>query len=81
MSSGSRTPALIIIEPHDWMLPGEGSSASFQKALAKYDWELLIKGENLFYFRTTAHAPRGDDSLAAKTGDASLTARPVALVL
>lgn len=43
--------ALIIIEPHDWMLPGQGSSANFQKAMARCDHEILVKGENLFYFK------------------------------
>ena len=68
------TPALIIIEPHDWMFPGEGSSASFQKALAKYDWELLIKGENLFYFRLPERAKRHDESQTAKGNGSPVSA-------
>lgn len=42
--------ALIIIELHDWMLPMQGSSKSFLKEICKLDFELLQKGENLFFF-------------------------------
>lgn len=42
---------MIAVEPHDWMLPGQGTSLSFQKALAPHGFELFIKGENLLYVR------------------------------
>lgn len=42
--------ALIIIELHDWMLPMQGSSKKFLEAISKLDFELLHKGENLFFF-------------------------------
>lgn len=42
--------ALIIIELHDWMLPMQGSSQSFLKTISQFDFELLHKGENLFFF-------------------------------
>jgi hypothetical protein len=38
-----------VIEPHDWMLPGELSSRSFQEAMVRYPFELCIRGENLMY--------------------------------
>ena len=41
----------IAVEPHDWMLPGKGTSLSFQKALAPHGFEVFIKGENLLYVR------------------------------
>jgi FkbM family methyltransferase len=41
----------VIIEPHDWMMPGEGRSLPFQKAMAQYRYELLVSGENIFYFK------------------------------
>jgi FkbM family methyltransferase len=44
-------PAAVLIEPHDWMLPGKGSSLSLQKAMARHDFEMLLKGENLIYVR------------------------------
>lgn len=42
---------VVIIEPHDWMLPGQHSSRSFQKAMAAHDFELFLSGENLIYVR------------------------------
>ena len=42
--------ALIIIELHDWMLPLQGSSKPFLEAISRLDFELLHKGENLFFF-------------------------------
>lgn len=41
----------LIIEPHDWLFPGRYSSHSFQAATAGERFELLIRGENLFYIR------------------------------
>jgi FkbM family methyltransferase len=43
--------ALVMIEPHDWMFPGEFSSATLQRTMAQQRFELLISGENLFYVR------------------------------
>jgi FkbM family methyltransferase len=45
-----RDATVIVIEPHDWMLPGQKSSSSFQKALAQHDFEVVLSGENLMYF-------------------------------
>jgi FkbM family methyltransferase len=42
---------VAIIEPHDWMLPGELSSRTFQQAMGRNPFELCIKGENLLYVR------------------------------
>jgi FkbM family methyltransferase len=39
----------IYIEPHDWMLPGQRSSAGFQKAMGERAFELILAGENLLY--------------------------------
>lgn len=41
--------AAIIIEPHDWLLPGAGTSKSFQRALLGKDREILLLGENLVF--------------------------------
>ena len=41
----------VIIEPHDWMLPGKGTSRNFQKVMARHDFEILLRGENLIYVR------------------------------
>ncbi len=40
----------VIIEPHDWMLPGRNTSREFQRAIAVEDFEIVIRGENLLYF-------------------------------
>jgi FkbM family methyltransferase len=42
---------VVIIEPHDWMLPGQSSSRSFQEAMTRCPFELHIRGENLLYVR------------------------------
>jgi hypothetical protein len=41
----------VIIEPHDWMLPGEMSSRTFQQAMAQHPFELYMRGENIIYAR------------------------------
>ena len=41
----------VIIELHDWMLPGQGTSLAFQKAIAQYDFEVFSKGENFSYIK------------------------------
>lgn len=42
---------VIIIEIHDWMLPGEGISSNLLAALGGRNRDLLFKGENLFSIR------------------------------
>lgn len=42
---------LIYVEPHDWLLPGKGTSRTFQRAMGERDFEILISGENLVYVR------------------------------
>jgi FkbM family methyltransferase len=41
---------MIVIELHDWMLPGQGNSRNFLKALAAYDFDFMFRGENVFCF-------------------------------
>jgi FkbM family methyltransferase len=40
---------LVLIEPHDWMMPGQFSSRNFQSEMGKRGYELFINGENLIY--------------------------------
>lgn len=42
-----RDIAVLVIEPHDYMLPG--TSQNLQKVMARYDFDLLISSENLVY--------------------------------
>jgi FkbM family methyltransferase len=41
---------LVIIELHDWMLPGEGCSRNFFNSICKFDFDVLVRGENTFCF-------------------------------
>lgn len=43
--------ALVIVELHDWMLPGTAGARPVIGALAARDRDFLIKGENVFSFR------------------------------
>lgn len=43
--------AAVILEPHDWMLPGQYTSVPFQQAMGTRRFELLHRGENIFYIR------------------------------
>lgn len=41
----------VIIEPHDWMLPGQHSSKTFMQAMSSRNFEIFIVGENLLFLR------------------------------
>jgi FkbM family methyltransferase len=43
--------SVLIIELHDWMLPGQKSSLPFQKAIFSRDFEMLISSENLIFVK------------------------------
>lgn len=45
--------ALVIIELHDWMLPGSGSSNNFLRRLAEHNVDVVQRGENLFCFNNS----------------------------
>ncbi len=42
---------LFILELHDWMLPWEGTSRSFQEASAALGLDVLNQGENVFCYQ------------------------------
>jgi FkbM family methyltransferase len=44
------SPALIIVEPHDWLYPGEGVTRTFLQRIAELPIEILIRGDSLFCF-------------------------------
>lgn len=48
---------LIVIELHDWMLPFQGTSRNFMKAIAAHDFDIVYRGENLFCFNKRILAP------------------------
>jgi FkbM family methyltransferase len=41
---------LVIMEPHDWMLPFRASSQNFYQQVSKYSFDILMHGENIFCF-------------------------------
>lgn len=41
----------VILEPHDWMLPGQGTSRAFRQAIGP-EFEMLLSGENLIFVRS-----------------------------
>jgi hypothetical protein len=43
--------SVVIIEPHDRLSPDRSTDRRFQKTLAEYDFDLLISGEVLVYFK------------------------------
>lgn len=45
---------VVFVEPHDWMLPGQGTSRTFQQELGKRNFEVFIMGEILTYVRLPA---------------------------
>lgn len=47
-----RDAQLIVVETHDWLLPGAGTSRNFRRCIAELPIDLLARGENLFCFRT-----------------------------
>lgn len=46
-----REATVVIIEPHDWLMPHAASSRTFQRVFGELDYDLLIRAENLVYVR------------------------------
>jgi FkbM family methyltransferase len=40
---------VVLIEPHDWLLPGQRTSRNFLRAMAAREFEMLVSGENLIF--------------------------------
>lgn len=41
---------VLIIELHDWMLPGRAISRNFLSAISEHDFDFVTRGENVFCF-------------------------------
>lgn len=41
---------LIVIELHDWLLPGVSNSGNFLRAISKRNFDVVHRGENTFCF-------------------------------
>jgi len=48
---------VIIIEPHDWMLPSSANFSTFIKAIADKDRDFVIIGENIFSIQNNLSIP------------------------
>ncbi len=46
--------AMIMIEIHDWLLPGQGTSRNLFRALGQYPYDVVLSGENMILFRLPA---------------------------
>jgi FkbM family methyltransferase len=42
--------ALIVIELHDWLFPGQATSRNFLRTIAAHDFDFVWRGENAFCF-------------------------------
>lgn len=42
---------VVFAEPHDWMLPGKGTSRTLQRAMSDGEREILVSGDNLIWVR------------------------------
>jgi hypothetical protein len=62
---------VVHIEPHDWMMPGKGTSLTFQRAMAEHKYEMFLAGEILTYVRLREDRNRSHQVSAA---DQPLTA-------
>ena len=41
---------MLIIELHDWLFPGEKKSKNFINSMARHDFDMITRGENIFCF-------------------------------
>ena len=61
-TSWMRRFPLIIIELHDWMLPLSGNARNFLHAVARYEFDIVQRSENLFLFNREILAPQAAES-------------------
>ena len=50
---------VVIIELHDWLMPGKGTSRNFFKRLSENDFDVVLQGENLLLFKILPPAATG----------------------
>ena len=56
---------LLIIELHDWLLPGEGTSKNLFKRIGENDVDVILQGENLLLFKNVVRNAAVNESLPA----------------
>jgi FkbM family methyltransferase len=56
----------MVIELHDWLLPGQGTSTNLFRRLGEQPFDVVLQGENLLVFRAPEQAgTRLDGQVAA----------------
>jgi FkbM family methyltransferase len=48
---------LLIIELHDWLLPGKSNSQNFLRAISSFNFDFVYRGENVFCFNNDLLLP------------------------
>jgi FkbM family methyltransferase len=48
---------LLIIELHDWLLPGKSNSKNFLRAISSMNFDFVYRGENVFCFNNDLLLP------------------------
>jgi FkbM family methyltransferase len=56
--------AVLIIELHDWLMPGQGTSKNFFKRLAENNFDVVLRGENLLLFQVPDQAAKAAQPLS-----------------
>ena len=69
---------MLIIELHDWMLPGECNSKNFLRAISQYDRDFVHIAENIFSMKTgpAAYPERAQRVPTASLADAKRETAP-----
>jgi len=47
-----KSVAVVIVELHDWLMPGQGTSRNLLARVAENHFDVLLRGENLILFQT-----------------------------
>ena len=55
--------AVMIIELHDWLMPGQGTSRNFFRRLSENSLDVILQGENLLLFQVQDTNKTADQSL------------------
>jgi hypothetical protein len=58
---------LLIVELHDWMLPGSANSATFLKAVGDSGRDFVLAGENVFSISNSLLALSGLQERSVRT--------------
>jgi FkbM family methyltransferase len=57
---------MLIIELHDWLLPGQGTSRNFFKRVAENNFDVVLRGENLLLFQVPDLNKTSEQSFPAR---------------